>query len=84
MPVHFVSIACVAGVQEVTLICVIEGIKCYNREVYALAMRTVVIRLVGLMQDLYMGSVMKGLVTSALETRIARKGLCGLWHRIIR
>lgn len=63
--------------KEVTLVCVIDGIKYFEREVYAQEMGTVVVRLLDLLQDPYMGSVVKLLVTSALETRIVRQAFAG-------
>jgi hypothetical protein len=56
--------------KETTLACVIDGIKYYERDIYAHEMGTVVVRLLDLLQDPYLATVVKLLVTSPLETKI--------------
>lgn len=63
--------------KETTLVCVIDGIKYYEREIYAREMGTVVVRLLDILQDPYLGSVVKLLVTSPLETKIIRRAFTG-------
>lgn len=58
---------------EVTLFCIIDGIKYYERDAYAYDMGTVLLMLLNLIQDPGMRSRVKLLVASPSETRIVRQ-----------
>lgn len=63
--------------KERTMVCIIDGIKYYERDVYEQEMGEAIVQILNLVHNPNMPSIMKVLVTSPLETKIVRNAFPG-------